>query len=199
VHDSFTILSFQVQKTLVEESKMSGSCRKNVQGGIFPILLFLLLLSSSPVFVKNVAAFGYTASAEICDDEVEELLRVQNQSQDATTDRIIDDDQRLSYQEDGFVVMKGVLDAGLVNQMSGAARLIVDNAARFPQFFSVIENGLLFNGGGHKIMYDGDNAGGDPIDVTSIFREVALYSKIPQIAAELMQLDSETQNLRVLR
>ena len=172
---------------------MSGSCGKNIQNDIFLILLFWLMLSSSSVF-----AVGYcAASAEVSDEEV--LL--QNQPHD----RIIDDDQLLSYQEDGFVVMKGVLDTELVNQMSKAARLIVDKAARFPQFFAVMENGLLFNGGGgHEIYNDNDTtvasgAGVKSINVTSIFRKVALYSKIPQIAAELMQLDSETQNLRVLR
>jgi hypothetical protein len=161
------------------------------------VVLLLICWLASSTLVVSVEAFGYTASAEVCDDDKE-----QPEHLPAKTNRIIDDDQLSSYQRDGFIVMKMVLDEGLVNQMAKAGRDIVENAARFPQFFSVIENGLLFNGGGHSFSSsdgDGDTDAGNPVNLTSVFRQVALYSKIPQIAAELMQLDSSSQNLRVLR
>jgi hypothetical protein len=118
-------------------------------------------------------------------------------------DRMVDDYQLASYQEDGFIVMKGVLDDNLVDRMAEAARAIVERAVKYPQFFSVIENGLIFNGGGHaafaKEIDKVKDSNDEPVDTTSVFRNVALYSNIPQIAAELMELDSQTQNLRILR
>ena len=107
--------------------------------------------------------------------------------------RILNDGQVAAYREDGFIVMKGVLSKQLTDGMAEAGQLIADRAIKFPMFFSVIENGLIFNGGG---TFDGNQSS---IDTTAVFRDVALYSNIPRIAAELMELDPETQNLRVLR
>ena len=108
--------------------------------------------------------------------------------------RILSEEQIAAYREDGFIFMKGVLSEDLTDRMAEAGRALVDQAAKFPMFFSVVENGLIFNGGG---LLDEENQ--TSMDSTAIFRDAALYSDIPQIAAELMQLDAKTQNLRVLR
>jgi hypothetical protein len=135
----------------------------------------------------NVEAYT-SVSAEVCDGHEQDI-----------PPRILEDDQIAAYRKDGFIVLKGVLQADLADQLAQIGYALVDRASRFPQFFSVIENGLIFNGGGmlddhndhHRHHYNNEDA--------RIFREVALYSDIPQIAAELMELDRKTQNLRVLR
>lgn len=139
-----------------------------------------------PVFI--VEAYT-TASAEVCDQE-------QHQQPKHLQRRILNESQVAAYREDGFIVVKGVLEGDLADRMAKAGYAIVDQAMKFPQFFSVIENGLIFNGGG---VQSSNNDYYDSDDAARVFREVALYSKIPQIAAELMELDHETQNLRVLR
>lgn len=129
-----------------------------------------------------VDAIGYSASAEVCDDPAANNSR-----------RILSDEQLASYREDGFIVMKGVLREEIANQMALAGRAFVNRASRFPQFFSVIESGLIFDGGG--AAFEENNK----TQYASIFRHVALYSVIPRIAAELMELDRDDQNLRVLK
>ena len=108
-------------------------------------------------------------------------------------ERILKDEQIAAYREDGFIGMKGVLDKHLTDRMAEVGRVVADRAVKFPMFFSVIENGLIFNGGGTL------EESQESIERTAIFRDAALYSKIPRIAAELMELDPQTQNLRVLR
>jgi hypothetical protein len=136
-----------------------------------------------------VHALGYTASAEVCDghdDTHEDMMRHHRYPT-----RILDEDQLSSYRDDGFIVLRGVLNDDLVHRMGAAGHAIVNRASKFPQFFSVVETGLIFNGGGMREEKDPETA--------SVFREVALNSDLPQIAAELMDLDRDTQNLRVLR
>lgn len=135
-----------------------------------------------PAFV--VEAYT-TASAEVCDHEPQ---------QQHLHRRILNASQVAAYREDGFIVLKGVLEGDLADRMAKTGYAIVDQAMKFPQFFSVIESGLIFNGGGVRRSSDDDSD-----DAARVFRDVALFSKIPQIAAELMELDHETQNLRVLR
>jgi hypothetical protein len=146
----------------------------------FRNVIVLLLWWSLDWMVTTKAAAFPAASAE-CDAR-----------QDNNKPRILNDEQIATYREDGFIVLKGVLNERLTDGMAETGRAIVDRAAKFPMFFSVIENGLIFNGGG---PFDENHT----MSSTKIFRDVALYSNIPQIAAELMELDPKTQNLRVLR
>ena len=103
--------------------------------------------------------------------------------------RILGTEQIEAYARDGFIVLRDILPEDLVARLSASGALVAEVGQRFPSFFSVVERGVIFNSG----------IGGPRSDATMAFREVALYSLIPQIAAELMQLDPSRQNLRVLR
>jgi hypothetical protein len=152
------------------------------------IAVWTLLWRTSCPHLPVHALLGYTVSAEVCDDSddiKEDTIHHRVPS------RILHDDQLSSYRDDGFIVLRGVLNDDLVHRMADAGHAIVDRASRFPQFFSVVETGLIFNGGDTM-------AGKDP-GTMSVFREVALHSDLSQIAAELMDLDRHTQNMRVLR
>ncbi|KAG7368639.1 phytanoyl-CoA dioxygenase [Nitzschia inconspicua] len=139
--------------------------------------------SSSSHHLPAFLVEAYTSvSGKICDHE-----------EQPQKPRILNESQLTAYRKDGFVLLKNVLHGDLADRMARVGYAIVDRASHFPQYFSVIENGLIFNGGN---VNDSDDSGHD---ITQVFREVALYSDIPQIAAELMELDDETQNLRVIR
>lgn len=103
--------------------------------------------------------------------------------------RILETEQIEAFEKDGFIVLKDVLSMDLIERLSTAGSGVAELGQRFPPYFSVVERGVFFDSG----------VGGPRSDETRAFREVALYSSIPQIAAELMQLDPLRQNLRVLR
>ena len=106
-----------------------------------------------------------------------------------SVNRILGTEQIEAYAKQGFLVLRDFLPEDLVGRLSTAGAGVAKVGQRFPSFFSVVERGVLFDSG----------IGGPRSDATMAFREVALYSSIPQIAAELMQLDPSRQNLRVLR
>jgi hypothetical protein len=108
----------------------------------------------------------------------------------------IDASQLESYTKDGFVVIHGLLDVDQVERLSEAGRAIASQTKNFPAYFTVVERGAIFSGGLSDV---GDRDAGLNLSAAEIFREVALYSKIPQVAAELMRLDPDHQNLRILR
>lgn len=108
---------------------------------------------------------------------------------------ILTTEQLESFQRDGFLVLSDFLDKGTVDELSEVAK-VFSNAANSKQpFFSVLEKGALFNGG----ISNSDSDTCSNSNSTKLFRDVALYSRLPQAAAELMQLDPSTQNIRVLR
>lgn len=112
-------------------------------------------------------------------------LPEQELSCDSTT-WILDAEQMSDYQQDGFIVMRGILGEDLVNRLSEAGAAVAKIGQKFPAYFSVVERGMIFDSGLER-------------DATMAFRETALYSSIPKIAAQLMELDARTQSLRVLR
>ena len=114
-----------------------------------------------------------------------------------STTNIISPELFQEYQRDGFIKLSGLLDEEVVDQMKAAGHLIAEHSQKFPEYFSVVERGIIFDGGGLSEITGDD----DPVSLrsTETFRKVALTSKIPQIAAHLMQLDPESQNMRVLR
>ena len=85
--------------------------------------------------------------------------------------------------------MKDLLSEELLDRLAEAGEGIAENGKKFPTYFSVVEQGVMIDSG-----LGGPNSG-----ATRAFRQTALYSTIPRIAAELMQLDPRSQNLRVLR
>ena len=116
---------------------------------------------------------------------------------------LLDESQIEEYKRDGFIVLRDLLDENLVARLCETGEEVCQKKSAFPTFFAVMERGLIFNGGSTRNNDDGDTE--DTVEkqrraeATSVFREVALYSQIPQVVAELMALDPDRQNLRVLR
>lgn len=98
---------------------------------------------------------------------------------------LLSDDQVDAYLRDGYIVISGLLDAAEMDGLADAGEGLVHKQLEKtggklpPSNFQVHEFGLVLN--------------------DKRFRDVALRSKLPRAAAELMQLDEKTQNLRVLR
>ncbi|KAL7468454.1 hypothetical protein ACHAXS_008679 [Conticribra weissflogii] len=113
----------------------------------------------------------------------------------AAPKRLITDDQLKDYVRDGYIVLSGLLEADEMNALIDAGTNIVSahieklGGKELPKGnFQVHEYGLVL---------DDKEASGE--GSKNVFRRVALHSKLPQIAAELMQLDKSTENLRLLR
>jgi hypothetical protein len=111
-----------------------------------------------------------------------------------TQDKIFDQEQHEAFQRDGFVVVSGMLDPILVQNLEHAANLTVEITPKIPFYFSVSKQGAIF---GSKKNCTADGSEGDV--AVNAFRQAALFSDLPRAAAELMQLDPETQNVRILR
>lgn len=112
----------------------------------------------------------------------------------AQDNNIFDQEQQDAFQRDGFVVVSGMMDPILVQNLEHAAYLTVEKEPKIPFYFSVTKQGAMF--GSQKNC----TANGRERDVAAdAFRQVALFSDLPRAAAELMQLDPETQHLRILR
>jgi hypothetical protein len=177
-------------------------------GQVLPLLTFIWL---SSLVQLSVAGGSMYASSLVCD-----AATTDGSSRSLTP--IVSKGQLAQYRHEGFIVMKGLLDEVLIEKMARSGQIIADRAARYPQFFSVVENGLIFDGGGmaSEVQSSSSTAPGTPsrneddaprpdaaddggVDAAAVFRGAAIHSKIPQIAAELMELDPETQNLRILR
>ncbi len=99
---------------------------------------------------------------------------------------LLTDEQLDAYLQDGYIVISGLLDTDEVDSLMNAsedlvAKQIEKTGGTLPsnKNFQVNEFGLVLN--------------------ERRFRDVALHSKLPRAAAELMQLDGASQNLRVLR
>jgi hypothetical protein len=111
-----------------------------------------------------------------------------------TQDSIFDQEQHKAFQRDGFVVVSGLMDPSLVQNLEHAADWTIENTQKIPFYFSVTKQGAMF--GSQKNC----SADGRERDVAAdAFRQAALFSDLPRAAAELMQLDPETQDLRILR
>jgi hypothetical protein len=134
----------------------------------------------------------------------------------ASSKRIFSPDQIQAFVRDGFLVVSGLLEEDKLNDVIAAGSDIVASKPSVPFYFSVTQQGALFGSindnsdRGHQILISNEGPFSTTSDSrhleeenndpgTKAFRHAALYSKFPQAAAELMQLDPETQNVRVLR
>jgi hypothetical protein len=80
----------------------------------------------------------------------------------------------------------------------GAGQNVVDESPKMPFYFSATRSGALFGTNNcTQAEIQAQKCGAD--STTQAFRQTSLHSKLPQAVAELMQLDPETQNLRILR
>ena len=106
---------------------------------------------------------------------------------DVNPKSLLTDDQLDSYIRDGFIVISGLLDTNEISNLVNAGESLISKKSADVDGklssgnYQVHEFGLVFN------------------DSARAFRDVALYSKLPSVVAELLQLDSRSHNLRVLR
>jgi len=105
-------------------------------------------------------------------------------------DRVLNDEQVELFHTEGYIKVSGLFDDEMVHDLAMAAKQTISSSPRFPFFYSVSQTGLLFGS---------TSEGKHNHTTTQTFRKTALYSKIPQVVAELMKLDPEVHNLRVLR
>lgn len=119
-------------------------------------------------------------------------------------DRIFSPEQHKAFQEEGYVVASGLLDADEVDRLVKAGQSLVQHVQRGPlKTFSVIEKNLIYELPPSVTSVDGASKDEedclDSLQILNVFRHTAIRSSLAQAAAELMQLDPETQNARVLR
>ena len=104
-------------------------------------------------------------------------------------------EQRQAFRDDGFIVMSGLLSEEQTDQLVAAGRLIVDHHNdQSSLYFKLAERGIMICGPSNPDMSEENRS-----VVASAFRDVALRSSIPFVAAELMGLDADEDNVRVLR
>jgi hypothetical protein len=122
---------------------------------------------------------------------------LKGQKDGVCSDRMIFDKEQLeSYERDGFIVVSGLLAEELTEKMSRAGHSIASRKQGVVPFFSVVERGLIFDG---ALAGVSSSELGLDFNAVDVFREAALWSKIPQAVAELMKLNPETQDVRILR
>jgi hypothetical protein len=102
--------------------------------------------------------------------------------------QVFNADDHVAFERDGFLVVSGLLEAPLLEEFIQAGQAFAAQAKKTNSYFSIIDMGLIFQAG----KDDADSA------MTDAFRRVAFHSKLPQAAAELMQIPA-SQHVRVLR
>lgn len=107
--------------------------------------------------------------------------------------------QRQTFERDGCVVISGLLSKDELSHLVDSGQRIVDaeqNIKKGSLYFKIAERGIMICGPSNPIMDDAD----EKADIAQGFRNVALRSKLPQVAAELMGLDTEKEEtVKVLR
>jgi len=120
---------------------------------------------------------------------------------------LVSDKDRQAFAEDGYLVIRGLFSPQEIDAMTAAADALVELVhKRTGQFtFSVIEKNVVYG--------DLPQPASEPPQtraerlaaqqardmIVQTFRQVALHSKLPHICAQLMELDPQTQCLRLLR
>jgi hypothetical protein len=123
---------------------------------------------------------------------------------DTQEGNIFDQEQHKAFQRDGLLVVPFMLDPILVQNLEHAASVTVENTPKIPFYFSVTKQGAMFrslenSNSNSNSTADADADGNEGDVAADAFRQAALFSNLPRAAAELMQLDPDTQNLRILR
>jgi hypothetical protein len=104
-----------------------------------------------------------------------------------STMRVLSPAQVKQFETDGYIILSGLLGDDQVEGLVAAGEVLVEQRPPGPwATFSLVEKGCIFP------------APTSP-SATNEFRDVALRSKLATVSAELMQLDPETQNCRILR
>ena len=112
---------------------------------------------------------------------------------------LLSSEQVSFFKDEGYLFLPGVFDGEELESFLEAGESAYKLAQRSGfNTFNVIEKGIMFD-----LIAKNEHASTDlTFERSSIvkeFRKVAIRSKLGQICAELMELDPESQNVRVLR
>jgi hypothetical protein len=94
------------------------------------------------------------------------------------------------------LVISGLLDPLTLQNLELAAQSTIENTPKVPFYFDVTKTGGMF---GSTSANRATSAVCDRDTAADAFRQTALFSDLPRAAAELMQLDAASQNVRILR
>lgn len=101
--------------------------------------------------------------------------------------RLFSAEQHHAFERDGFLVVSDLLDAEMLQEIVTAGDNFLDQTNKMESYFASIEMGMIFQAGSQVNR-----------TITQPFRKVALESRLPDAAAELMRLEP-TESIRVLR
>jgi len=124
---------------------------------------------------------------------------------------VISDHMLQRYEEDGAIVVRNLLSPKLLDRLDEASKLLIEQDASSSQKrrgkqFHMVKNGAMFlgvPGMTQPVCDDGEAQGGTcesdlgeegsgpttNTTVLSSFRDLAMYSKLPRVAASLLRLD----------
>lgn len=96
---------------------------------------------------------------------------------------VLSEEQIATFERDGYVLVKGLLLNKHVNDLAEAVATAAAASPKQPGYFSSVHFGAIFSSN----------------NTAAAYREVALYSQLPAAVAQLMKLNAEHENIRVLR
>jgi hypothetical protein len=128
------------------------------------------------VLISKFAASAFSCLLSCCCQRTQRNMTKSNDTM-TTVDGSVSQEQLESFQRDGYLVVRGLFDE---RELQG----VIEKG----QDLSTVQAGLYFSTMFKGAMYSHE-----------AFRAMAVHSKMPKIAAELMQLDAGSQNIRVLR
>jgi hypothetical protein len=103
--------------------------------------------------------------------------------------------QRESFQENGYVVISGLLSEEEAKELVVAGESVVKKDNRKSTlYFQIAERGIMICGPSNPDLDDKSRTG-----IIAAFRNVAVRSRIPHAAAELMGLDPNEETVKILR
>jgi Phytanoyl-CoA dioxygenase (PhyH) len=120
-----------------------------------------------------------------------------------TTTKVLSDSDVAAFERDGYLFVKGLLKDEMLDEFVKAGDEVLKMCQRpgFPTF-RAIQKGMIVdtpslddNKGEEKDSEDAEKRK----KIVETFRKVALWPWLGQACADLMQLDPETQNIRILR
>jgi hypothetical protein len=166
------------------------------------------LTNTSPL--NNLHAHHHHASSlDMINNMIENQIMQQDFTHSSPAAHVPEDDessstittlkQRQAFERNGCVVISGLLSKDELSHLVDSGQRIVDaeqNIKKGSLYFKIAERGIMICGPSNPAMDDAD----EKADIAQGFRNVALRSKLPRVAAELMGLDAtKEETVKVLR
>lgn len=135
---------------------------------------------------------------------------------------VLSDEMLHRYEEDGVLVIRNLVSPKLLDRLDEASRMLIDGDGagtkkKRGKQFHMVKNGAIFLGvpppkdettcnaenADETCEGDAENDDSDDNIILSSFRDLAMYSKLPRVAASLLRLDElragGEQNLNLSR